>query len=242
MKVVRVILYCVIVLVFLFLAVPFLLYPGPFRALIIYLPSGWWLFLQRNLSQITINWSLIFTAALCSLLIIFVGHWFMVQIREGWKWRWTLCAYAAVWVLFAIAFGAGGLYRHTSWLLSDDHPWYVRRKWHGLDVSYVENCVRINIGGNDGDYEKCRREFLGGPFSTYGGGHIYEDFEVMIYGRTSNKITAWLVIPRGVQNVPKALFKFGQVEDKPLSEFGPLSELPMKMSTLEKEYAFCAGL
>lgn len=242
MKVLRIIGWTLFVLFFFLFVAPFLLYPpGPPLALILYLPSGRWFFLQRNLPQVAVNWSLILTGMLCSLFIIILGNWFMARIVEGWKIRWTLCAYAAVWVLFAIAFGASGLYRHTSWLLSDDRPWYVRRNWYRYDELYVENCVRIIIDGNDGDYEKCRREFLGGALSTYGGGQSYEDFEVMVYGKTTNKITAWLVIPRGVQNVPKAQFEFVRLRGEHGPEFKPLSELPTKMSALEKEYSFRAG-
>ena len=112
----------------------------PLGAMLTYLPIGWWLFLKRNIPQITLNWGLITTGVICSTLMLVLGNWFVrvlyaqIQPRSQpgdasrkWRWRWSVGLYASIWLLFLIAFGATGVLRHTTWLLNYNQPWYEIR-------------------------------------------------------------------------------------------------------------------
>jgi hypothetical protein len=91
------------------------------------LPFGWWHFLKRNIPQLTYDWGLIATSVICTVGVLILGNCFMGALfrqfqktqsseksPQKWRWSWSLAAYAAIWILFMIAFGAGGVLRHTT--------------------------------------------------------------------------------------------------------------------------------
>ena len=120
------ILGAVVLLLVLVMILPPLTSPTVPGAMLKHLPFGWWEFLRRNVPQMTWNWGLIVTGIFCSVVIILLAHGLLGflcrQIQASlrperplrpWLWRWTLGLYAAVWLLFMIAFGAaGGLIGH----------------------------------------------------------------------------------------------------------------------------------
>ena len=107
-----------------------------------------------------------------------------------------------------------------------------------MDVMFAVNNLRTIVEVNERDFEKCRTDLHG----ERGDVVPYDDFEVMVYGKNSGKIAAWLIIPRHMQNVTNASFAVGRLDGGKSEEFGPLSEVTTRMAALEKEYAFCRGL
>jgi hypothetical protein len=100
------------------------------------LPLGWLRFLERNIPKATLNWSMIVTGVLFSIGVMILGHGIFrgifaqiqTQARPGgaakqWPWRWTLSLYLSMWLLFLVAFGAAGVYRHATWLVAYQEPW-----------------------------------------------------------------------------------------------------------------------
>jgi hypothetical protein len=204
-----------------------------------YLPVGWWLFLKRNIPQIGFNWGLVTTGVICSVVLLGLGNWFLntvyaeIQVRmqpgkpaREWRLKWSAGLYCALWLLFLVAFGATGVYRHTVWLMNDEHPWYEKRAFSYSQLFYADSAVRQILIDQDEDLEGTRKAVLAGP-KYYGGTNaLCEDYNVILYGDTSNKVAAWAIIPRDPMLLAKSNFAVtvpeGGMSVKPLSQFPQL--------------------
>jgi hypothetical protein len=253
MKWTRPILWIAGLFLVLFLVWPFAISRTPMGAMLTYLPVGWWLFLKRNIPQIGVNWGLIITGVICSSLVLVLGNWLLsflyeqlqVRSRPGdparkWRWRWSAGLYAALWLLFLIAFGATGLFRHTAWLLSYKQPWYERT---GFDYEqlFEANLTMLHlVDDNKEDFEMTRKAVL--EESTYWSvrNPISEDYNVILYGDASNKVSTYLIIPRHPKSLATAEFGVTGLPDGGRL-FKPLSDLPQLLSNMDAKYPIKAS-
>lgn len=233
---------------FLVVLLPFALSPTPLAGgFLRYLPFGWWHFLQRNLSQMTFNWSLIGTGLVCSAGVIVLGNWLVravfSQVQKSlhpdqpfrcWRWRWTICFYAAVWLLFTIALGAAGILRHTTWLRDYHEPWYQERLNPYAEFRSVGGAVEQLALENGQDLEATRKAFRSQSSYRRENMLISDEFNVIFYGDRSNKIAAYLLIPRNPQLVAHGEFSASIRGTNNLVR--PMSELQRTITELDTAY------
>jgi len=95
---------------------------GVFLKLAITLLTGWFAFLSRTLPKMEWNLSIAGMALLCSLIALGLGHVFFrsvaVAVDRTWRWRWTVCGFAAIGVLFLVGMSAGGIAHQIGWMAS----------------------------------------------------------------------------------------------------------------------------
>ena len=211
------------------------------------LPFGWWHFIRQNLSQLTWNWDLIATGLLCSVLAIAIGHWLLRALfgriqrvsrttppTRRWRWRWTICLYAGLWLLFVIAFGAGGVLRHMTWLIHYQEPWYRERMGSYIQVLRMDGEVQELLMENNSEFERTRRAFfLMSPERRHRIG--YEEFDVIFYPDVSNNVCAYVMIPRDAQQSARKFF--GTWVSGESDMIKPIAELPQTISQLDAAYA-----
>jgi hypothetical protein len=225
------------------------LFAGPTRtgAFLIHLPLGWWHFLGRNVHQITVNWSLIGTWLICSVLVVVVGNFLLralfsqfqhtLQVSQPprrWRWRWTICIYCGIWLLFAIAFGAAGVLRHTTWLMENHQPWYQERMNYYAELRMADGAVQQLLLENSDDLESTRKAFAGERSNRRQRILMADEFNVIFYGDKSNKVAAYLIIPRLPQLVTKA--RFGASIPGTNDLVRPLSDLQKTIAELDAAY------
>jgi len=222
--------------------------PTPLGAVLTHLPLGWWAFLRRNLPQMTWNGNLIATGILCSAGVIVIGNWLLAalfkQIQQArhpeqtarpWRWRWTMGFYVAVWLLFAMAMGATGVFRHTTWLRADDQPWFQERVNASLEMREVAVDLRILQDDNPG-IEATRKAFLHEPpVGRQLQKLLAEEFNVLFYAGQSNQVAAFIIIPRIPQLQAKGKFAVslpgtGEFQER------PLAELPQTIADMDAKY------
>lgn len=221
--------------------------PTPLGGLVTCLPLGWWHFLQRNVSRIGLNWGLIATGLICSLLVVVVGNWLLralfSQIRRAshagqpprqWRWRWTICLYCGIWLLFAIAFGAAGVLRHTTWLIESGQPWYQKRVNSYVELRMVDGLLQLLLLENHQDLELTRKAF--GSQMSYRRSQdlMADEFNVIFYGNKSNQVAAYLIIPRTPRLVARG--KFGASLPGTNGLVRPISELQPTIAELDASY------
>jgi len=247
MKWKRVIIGIIGFLVLLFFLLPIAASWTPLGAMLTILPVGWWRFLKRNVPQLTYDWGLIGTGIICSILVFLVGHWLMAALfgqfqkrsdaakpPRQWRWSWTFGLYATVWILFLIAFGASGALRHTTWLLKVDQPWYEERLNYYTEFRMAEGMVEQLLLENDGDLERLRRAIVSEEAYRRSRNPLCEDFDFILYADGSNKVAAYLIIPRNPKLLAKGNFA---VSSSDTSEFiRPLSQLQDTLTKMEKQY------
>jgi hypothetical protein len=222
--------------------------PTPLGAVLLYLPLGWWHFLQRNLQQMTCNWNLIATGAICSALVIIFGNWLLSalfaqfyrskhpgQPTRRWRWRWTIGIYLAVWLLFGIAMGSTGVFRHTTWLMDYDQPWFEERINSYSEFRMTDSLIQELLLENEQDLDATRKAFL--RQRSYRGRQtlICDEFNVLFYANKSNKIEAYIVVPRNPRMVAKGQFAVSTLETN--ESFRPLSELQSTIADLDATYS-----
>ena len=214
------------------------------------LPSllfGWWAFLRRNLPQMTWNWNLIATGIVCSAGVIVVGNWLLASLfkqiqrtrhpertARPWRWRWTMGLYVAVWLLFAIAMGATGVFRHTTWLLADDQPWFEERTHVYRELKDAATDLQMLLGDNPG-IETARKAFFKQPSLRSQQTLLADEFNVLFYTGRSNQVAACIIIPRTPQLLAKGEFATSLPET---GEFKtrPLAELPQIIADMDAKY------
>jgi len=219
---------------------------SPFRAILTQLPFGWWHFLRHNWPQLTWNWSLIGTGVVCSAAIVVIGHWLLASLVKymqaaypsappprTWRWRWTLGGYVALWLLFIAVFGATGVFRHATWLMNYNRPWYERRpSWADLEI--VNQAIRLLAVENNGDLQATRRAFLREKSTEAGRWPMAEDFEVLFYGDQSNHVAAYVILRRDWPMGMKKQFYISISDSNFLLK--PISELPQTISNLDTAF------
>jgi hypothetical protein len=248
----RLVVWFIGLLFFLFLVLPLAASRTPTGAVLTTLPFGWWRFLKRNIPQITCDWGLIGTGVICTVLVLLVGNWFLgalwgqVQKRpeanqapRKWRWPWTVCLYAAVWSLFLIAFGAAGVLRHTTWLLHDNQPWYEERLNTYVELRMAESTVNELLLENSQDLEKARAAILAERGYRRTRNPLCEDFNVILYGDGSNKVAAYLIIPRMPQLRAKGDFAAAAADGR--ESIRPLSQLQDTLSKMDAKYPAKTG-
>jgi hypothetical protein len=212
------------------------------------LPVGWFHFLQRNAPKITANWNIIGMGFLCTVALLVLGNWLLgalyrqfqavrspEQPAKPWRWRWTFALYAGVWLLFAIAFGATGVYRQSSWLMEYEQPWHEERLHPYSEFRRASMVVGTLMADNDDDLEQTRKAFLAEDNWRRGKSLLCEDFQVVFYGKADNKIGAYVIIPRQPQLLKKGLFGVVTPLDKK-DLIRPLSQLQETFATLDAAF------
>lgn len=220
----------------------------PTGAVLTNLPFGWWRFLKRNIPQITYDWGLIGTGAICTVLVLVVGNWFLgalcgqLQKRpetnkppRKWRWSWTVSLYAAVWCLFLIAFGAAGVLRHTTWLLNYNQPWYAERVNSYVELRMADSTVEELLLENGQDWGKTRAAILAERGYRRTRNPICEDFNVILYSDGSNKVAAYLIIPRNPKLLAKGNFAASAPDRRELIR--PLSQFKDTLSEMDAKYS-----
>jgi hypothetical protein len=220
--------------------------PIPLGAILTRLPFGWWQFLRRNIPHLTINWGLISTGFICSVLAVLVANWLLGALfkqlqqpsRGGepprrWLWRWTISLYCGLWLLFAIAFGAAGVLRHTAWLMEYREPWYQERINSYSEFRMMDGLIQQLGLENNEDLESTRKALL--REKTFRRQTLVADeFNVILYGDKSNKVAAYVIIPRQPQLVTKGQFGASMPGGGDLVR--PISELQQTLAELELSY------
>jgi hypothetical protein len=141
MKIRVLILLLVVLLVLVFL-------PAVFRSAVLLfdLLLGWVLFLKRVLPQITVNWSAIAMAILCTGLIVLGSQyflsWFYRSVQKAkvdttkirpWLWRWTLSFLLVLCLPFFVGMSVIGIVHQAGWMAATKEPvWVERRYWFAM--------------------------------------------------------------------------------------------------------------
>jgi hypothetical protein len=233
---------CLLVILLPLATSPF--FPG---AILTVLPMGWWHFLKHNLPQITVNWPLIATGVLCSALVLVLGHYLLralsrqlqqlshpTQAARQWCWRWTVCSYFGVWMVFIIAFGAAGVLRHTTWLLQYPGPWYERRINLYSEMRVVDGTLQMLLMENNSNLESTLKAFNNEQPYRASQTPLFEDFNVIFYSDRSNQVAAYVIIPRTPRFLAKG--RFGVSTPATNDLFRPISELKKTMADLDAAY------
>jgi hypothetical protein len=234
-------------LLFLFFLLAFAASPTTPGAVIRCLPMGWWHFLQRNTPLMSWNWGLIATGLICSVLVVAVGNGLLralfAQLQQSrhsnqplrhWPWRWTVCGYILVWLLFAIAFGATGVLRHTTWLMSYRQPWFQESMHPYSSLKMADLDIRTLVLDTGGDLQATRKAFYSHPSYRRRQTLMVDEFDVIFYGDTSNKVAAYLMVPRRPQ--PESTGRFGASIPGAKELIRPISDLGTTIAELEAAY------
>jgi len=211
------------------------------------LPFGWWYFLKRNIPQLTLDWGLVGTGIICTMGVLVLGNWFMGALfrqlqppqsggkpTRKWRWAWSWGVYAAMWILFLIAFGAAGVLRHTTWLLNAREPWYEERLNAYTELRIAEGKLEQLMFEADQDLEKTRRAIVGERGYRNSRRPLCEDFNIILYGNHSNRVNGYLIVPRNPKLLAKGNFA-AWTPDQPASIL-PLTQLRETMSRMEAEH------
>jgi hypothetical protein len=221
---------------------------SPLGAILSRLPLGWWHFLQRNFPQMTFNWSLIATGAVCSILVVVVGNWLLRalfaqvqrsmrpdQPQRDWCWRWTIYMYVAVWLFFAIAFGAAGVFRHITWLMDYDQPWFEERINTHSEFAFADMLVQESLVENNQDLDATRKAFFSQTSYRRRQELISDEFNAIFYADKNNKVVAYIIVPRNPQLLAKEKFELSTPGTNGLIR--PLSELQRTIADLDATYS-----
>lgn len=220
-------------------------FPAPLVRIPYELVTGWWRFLGRNLSQLTVNWSLIGMALVCSAILVGLGHWLLAAIHRqlrrpeavptSWRWRWTIIGYAGIWLLFAICVGATGLFQHTTWLLQEKKPWYQPWRNPYSELRSADGAIQQILLENDREIDKTRaafQVFLAAPRRVGRAELLSDQFDAIFYAN-ANKVEAWVLIPRD-RDTPKAVYFSVSAEQ---FQVLPLSDLQSTLAKLDSKYS-----
>lgn len=247
MKTLRIVLRGLGILLILAILLPYLAKPGSFAAVLKTIPFGWWHFLKRNIPQLTYDWGLAATALVCTAGLLFLGNWLMGALcrqfqtaapsvsARRWKWSWSLAVYAAIWLLFVVAFGAAGVFRHATWLYRSTEPWHEERLNFYLELSIASGEVEQCIFESKHDLQKARETLASVGGHRRGERLLAEDFNIILFPGKSNKVAAYVIIPRNPKLLAKANFATGTPTGS--HEVLPLSELEPTIAKWESAHA-----
>jgi hypothetical protein len=136
----------------LLILVPFFV-PGPLRVAVA-LIFGWVSFLGRTLPKVTLSWSGIGMAAVCSVVIVVAIHSFcswLARTRSGaaWRWRSSVAIYGLGWGLFMMTMAVTGIIHQTAWLATSDERWLVRREPNVYGIIQFSHAVENALEEHD---------------------------------------------------------------------------------------------
>ena len=222
--------------------------PTPLRTIVRTLPLGWFYFLQRNVREVTVNVNLIVTGVLCSLFLILVGHLLLKamfrqlsgQNWDGqtscfWHFRWTIFFYLGLWLLFAICIATSGLDRQITWWYEDKEPWFEQRTGSGLEMSLADFEIDQLISDTDGDLAALESS-LHTQANFYRRGLIPEDYDILLFGDKSNKVTCYVIVPRKQPTGGRGTCLIVHCGEQRSRTYKPLSELREAVTGLDSEY------
>jgi hypothetical protein len=208
---------------------------------------GWWHFLARSLSQVTVNWSVVGMGLVCSAVVVLLGHRLLSGLlaqtqrtyhREAatrpWRWKWTATGYCVVWVLFAITFSAAGIYRHASWLQDLREPWYEDRD-AALKRLIIAQETITGILADEADLDKVRADYFSRKDPLGPQGLLCEEVNVIFYGNQSNQVVAYVLIPRDPM-LKRAQYWVCSAGDGRGVVRGSLADLPNVLLQLDARY------
>ena len=216
---------------------------NPLWTLATELPFGWVHFLKRNAVQLTWNWNLIAMGIVCSLILVVLGHLLFQSTagsstagsrRAGCSWRRSLVFYGAIWVLFAITFGATGVFRHVRWLAAIDAPWYEEQLNYYNEVRQADGWIQQMLLENKSDLDRtCQAvAFLK---QHRKGRELYCDlFNFVFYADQDGKVQAYVLIPRKADLRKRGVFFVSEPDVHEMDK--PLTELPATLARLDKLY------
>jgi hypothetical protein len=246
MKPVRIIVGIFGILILLIFFLPLAASPTAIGAVLTSLPFGWWHFLKRNIPQLSYDPGLIATGVICTIGVLLLGNWFMgalfkplqkpqasAESQRKWKWSWSLGVYAAIWILFLIAFGAAGVFRHTTWLLKSTEPWYEERLDSYTELRIADGTVQQLMIETDEDLGKTRRPILAERGYRGSRRPLCEDFDIILYGNGSNQVAGYMIIPRNPKLLAKGNFAAWTPESP--GSILPLTKLQETISKMEAE-------
>jgi hypothetical protein len=221
--------------------------PAPPVRLLSRLVTGWWHFLRRNLPELTVNWSLIGMALLCSVTLLGLGHWLLTTTyrplsgyappRGTWRWRWTLVGFTGLWLLFGVCLGAVGVFQHTAWLLGEQRPWYQPRVNLHMEFRFANADIQQLLSANDGQLTQTRADFLGAANSS--GGRSSQPwpalFDIIFYADPTNYVECYVLIPREESWLNADHFALSTPPTR--FEVIPLSRLRATLAELDSRFA-----
>lgn len=121
--------FATVVLVLFLLFACFVVEPGTI-VLPFYVLFGWGEYLYRVLPEVKVSWPATFSALVCLLGVLCLGHVFarwiwretagQTSIHSSWKPRWTLTAATIVVLMFTAGIAAVGVTHQTTWLFKSD--------------------------------------------------------------------------------------------------------------------------
>lgn len=219
---------------------------GPVFAVLSHVPFGWWHFLKRNLSELTFNWNTIATGIICSGLILVVGNWLLgalfKQIQgsqpdatpRSWRWRWTVCIYAGIWLLFAIAIGAAGVFQQTIWLGEHRQPWYEAQPGKSFEFALGINAIEDTVEEKNADAAAVQKSLLSEtnfmlPRRTL----AIEHYDVLLY-KDGGAIAAFIIIPRRLPSGGEARFCVARGNER---SYLPIADLQKTIAQMDATYS-----
>jgi len=151
-----------------------------------------------------------------------------------WRWRWTIGLYAAVWLLFVIAIGATGVFRHATWLMDYPQPWYQERLSSYSEIRMIDVELEELLLENNQDVLSTRKGFLSKRSNRHQQTLMADEFDVIFYVDRRNKVAAYVIIPRSPQFVANG--KFGVSIPGSDDWVRPISELQRTLADLDTTY------
>jgi hypothetical protein len=216
----------------------------PLGSILTALTLGWYSVLQRKLPVITVNWSVIGMAILCATLAVLFGHRLvgslLAQIQSGrssslgirWRWQWTLSALGTLVVLFTVAMGSAGVFRHVSWLLACKEPWIADRG--RVDTDYVDAQRVLSIAIADRtSVSNAQAAFLKSPSRRANHSLVCERYSAILFGDSEAHLTAFVLIRR--DSTQKGVLVIDS-ERNDLPDLHPLAKLPEIVAQLQEKY------
>ena len=214
-------------------------------ALVTCLPLGWWHFLSRNLERVSLNWSVVGMGIVCSAVALCLGNALLrtlyreVQLDAGgtppkpWRFKWTLGGYLGLWLLFAISFAGGGIYRHGIWLMAEKQPWYHERDAGRHALAGADMATRMLLV-DDPDIASARKAFASAKNPRHSAPPLAEDFTVIFYANSTNAVEAYVIVPRKHELLSPPLFCVSINGSR--GEMSPMSQLQRTLSELDAKY------
>ncbi len=219
---------------------------GPrFPVVVEKLLTGWWRFLHRNIPSVTVNWTLIITGVLCSLVILVMGHLLLRFLSRHfqslhservrpWPWRRTLSLYCVMWLLFTIAFGAAGVFRHSSWLAAYDGPWHQVRRYEYSELQQASLVMQMLLQEHNNDPIEIRKALLTNKTDDPRRVVFWEEYNVMLYEK-NGEISAFVIAPREIPN-RRPPSRFAVYESAVEQEIKPWIQLEATIAALDAKF------
>jgi hypothetical protein len=210
---------------------------------------GWLEFLKRVVPQVSVSGSGLAMVVLCSALIVVGLHnlttwlWRHRCSRSGvepihWRWQWSVCTYALLWLLFLAAIGITGFVHQLSWLLTSNEPWAVARKhrWH-LVADLKQVAMEVLIAGEDNDWDISTTQkafFESERLGFRRGAILQEEVQVLFIPDAGNKLAVAALFYRDPEKQEKAgmivVSKHGEhnFQERPFADLSKVLALPQR--------------